>query len=670
MIDLREVSGAGIVRAEICAELHDRRGCYAATELLLPGFEQAVYYCYPTHWPVGCCRIHSYVGRDFTGFREGGIFLLLKTAGGYLGVLPLGLADGFSWLDPRDGRMMLNTGTLGTETLSGEYPLLVWAQDADPYRVFAETFRQAAAVLPHFRTRDEKVYPEMFRYLGWCSWEEYHLDINAGLLERTRDDINASEIPVRFMLVDDGHQDFANSEPYFLRRLRSFSPNPDKFPDGLAGLRSVRRDDGVKWFGLWLPFAAGMCGIDPEDNRMAELLPQLQPVPAGGLLPRDNTAAADAFMETMTGEAAAGFDFIKVDFMSFPINYFAGCRDWSKGLAEPERVPVQNPYRSAWRMSRALEDAVKIRNLGLLNCNSLSAYNIFNASDSVVARCSCDYAKGKADVARQHLFQSYANMPWLGQYAWGDHDMFHSSDALAGRMMAVSKALSGGPVYLSDAPADFDAGNIRPLCFDDGLLLRPLAPASPLPDSLFQEYPTADCGEVASAEGNSPFRVIAPLENGAAAVAVYHLARTEQSQIGRVAADDYTWADIMVQPYPGRRQPPPEGLVLWDWYDGTAFKLASDYEFELKPLADRLLLLCPVTSGWAVLGRFDKYLGPAAVKVRQVTAAALTLEMLEAGPLALWSEAGAPQIAGAVFADRGNGLYVAEIPAGELTILR
>ncbi|MFP4027964.1 MAG: Sip1-related alpha-galactosidase [Candidatus Brocadiia bacterium] len=99
-------------------------------------------------------------------------------------------------------------------------------------------------------------------------------------------------------------------------------------------------------------------------------------------------------------------------------------------------------------------------------------------------------------------------MLWLGPTVWGDHDMFHSSDTFAGRMMAVSKAVSGGPIYLSDDPDDFNPGHVWPLCDADGRLFGPLAPAVPLPRS----------ADIDPFDHPKPYLVAAPLPNKAAAI--------------------------------------------------------------------------------------------------------------------------------------------------------
>jgi hypothetical protein len=245
--------------------------------------------------------------------------------------------------------------------------------------------------------------------------------------------------------------------------------------------------------------------------------------------------------------------------------------------------------------------------------------------------------------------------------------MFHSSHEGVGRIMAVSKAMSGAPVYLSDPPEAFVADFIRPLCYADGELLRPLAPAAPLPDSVF----------IDPLREEKPYRVAAPLAGGSAAVVVYNLfgkGSASATLQASVTAADYANAGGMTQPFKGKRQLPAEGLVVYDWQTGKAQKLGDAYTFELAGFADRLVHLCPIRNGWAVVGRTDKYLSPSAVEVRSVSDTQLELRLVETGPLAVWSGKGAPRAEGVVFVPAGDGLYKADLPVGrkkvELTVTR
>ncbi len=278
---------------------------------------------------------------------------------------------------------------------------------------------------------------------------------------------------------------------------------------------------------------------------------------------------------------------------------------------------------------------------------------IFNTAHSTMTRVAQDYHKGDPRNARQILYNAYGNLPWAGQTVWGDHDMFHSSDTISNRMMAVAKAVSGGTVYLSDRVDQFVNDLITPLCFRNGRILRPLAPAAPLPESLFIQ------------PEEQPFRVVAPLANGAAAVVVYNLTDPGKQVESFVRADDYSDASAMMQPYPGKWAQPKEGLLAYDWRERKARRLNGTFQFAMPGFEDRFWLLCPIQEGWAVVGRTDKYLSPAAVEVARRTRAELVLRMPESGPLAVWTAAGAVTSKDAPFRDAGGGLWMADIPTGK-----
>ena len=276
-----------------------------------------------------------------------------------------------------------------------------------------------------------------------------------------------------------------------------------------------------------------------------------------------------------------------------------------------------------------------------------------------------NYHKGKSRAAKGHLYHSYSAIPWLGQLAWGDHDMFHSNDELAARMMAVSKSISGGPVYLSDDPEKFVPENIMPICYEDGKILRPLAPAAPLPDCLF----------VNANKESKPYRIIAPLANNTAVVVVYNLVyKKNVSLSGSISAHDYMNATAMMQPYPGKWKVPSEGLVIYNWYEGKARRLEKKYPFFIEEFNDILFIISPIKNGWAVIGRTDKFLSPVAVEVVSVNDRELKIRMIESGPLAVWTREGRPETDGMTFIDAGNGLYKLNMPVGEqdkvITIMR
>ncbi|MDD9265584.1 Sip1-related alpha-galactosidase [Paenibacillus sp. GCM10023248] len=601
----------------------DERGIIYSCELELPAFEVASYFApfqkydpIPGHsqaWPDGCNRIQPLAIHDFEALAPGGHFLLLKlNAGGYMALLAAVGPRTFGWFAGDAGSLMLNVSTFGTQAVQEDVPLLARAVNADPYTACREVWETAIKderIGGTTRLREQKRYPEPFRYLGWCSWEEYKFDINEAMLLQAADRIEASGLPIRYMLVDDGHL-HADAR----RRLISFRPDAAKFPDGWAALTARRSETRIQWMGLWLNFNGYWGGVAP-DNEFGGLNRHLEPVPGERLQPKNSFTDSFAFYDSMIRAVReAGFDFVKVDNQAQNVKLNTG---------------TDNGAERAAHNAQGLEAACARHLDGLINCMAHNAVCAFNTRISAVTRCSEDYAVGDQGRARRHLHNSYGNIPWIGQTVWGDHDMFHSNDEESGQIMAISKAMSGGPIYLSDNPSDFNKANIMPLCYADGELLRPLAPAAPIKNCLFLNPLEGD-----------PYVVIAPLAGAAAALVVYNLTEPAVPVRGVIRASDYADAGSMLQNGDTVWSLPPEGLVLYDWQKQCAGKLTQEHHFELGGYGNHLYLITPVQQGWSAIGRIDKYLSPAAVELLDATPLEMVVRLKENGPFAVWHEQG------------------------------
>jgi len=653
-VDMRRLSGTGCeILTGFSGETDGGKwGVLGTYEVIGPAFSSAVFYAHATKaraWPNMRNQGYPYIITDqpksMAELRDGVVFFIVELkGGGYLAVTAMPGPKTQSWLhSDAEGRLLLSFGTFGTEGVKDcDVPLFAWATSDDVYEACNRAIHSAITsrpILGWTRLRHEKEYPECFEYLGWCSWEHFKGRISEQNMLRCIDDMEASNLPIRYTIIDMGHTSTKGGA------LTTFKPHGEKFPHGWAPLLRRRSEEKIRWMYLWHFFQGGQAGINIENDFGPDLNKHLIPLKSKhGLTPRNDPQSALAFYRAFAGSVKSyGFDGVKVDFQSAQLSRLAG--------------EVDNAAEMCRRSARAFDRALDEQDLGLINCNWHNPVNFFNCKYSNVGRCSMDYVNNDLFSARRHLFQSYANTLWIGQLVWCDHDMFHSSDAVAGRTMAVSKAVSGGPVYLSDAPADFDREAVRPLCYSDGKLLRPLAPAAPLPDSVF----------VDPYRNPVPYRVIAPLPNGAAAIVVYNLKHAKEPAVcsSGVSAADYAHADAMVQPYPGKRPMPAEGIVLYDWYAGKGRRLAEDYTFELTGLEDRLIQLSPIVKGWAVVGRTDKYLSAASVEILEIDEQAVTIRMIETGPFAVWSRRGPPQAKNLRFVGRGGGLYHADMPVGQ-----
>ncbi len=644
-MDLRD-SLEGIRVLESFSGRPDERGVMEELELALPEYDRGVYY-QSGWWPGGGNRVYPHImGNDELG--EGGIFMLLELRSGrYLAVLPLCGDIAYAWLASSGSGITLKIGTHGRDPIDGDIPVCAWATADNPYAASYRCWQMATECVQikgRMKMREAKAYPEPFEYLGWCSWMQYGTNIDEQNMLQAMKDIESSGVPVRYFLLDAGHID-----------APSLTPNA-KFPNGYAPLAKMRKADKIKWLGVWYSFMGDWHGTDAPGD-LGPLSEHMYECNAGKLLPNPTPAAARAFYEHLFAPAANdGADFVKVDFLSDALPFYAGTpkKNPLGPLPNDNATASRDPLADTANMAREFQAAVEEQFGGLINCNWHNAVSIFNTQNSVVGRCSEDYQVGNLGMARDHLYHSYSAMPWLGQVAWGDHDMFHSNDPFAGRMMAVSKAMSGGPVYVSDAPAEFTPEFIAPLAYEDGRLLRPLAPAAPLPDDVFKE------------PGSGLYRVIAPLPNGAAAIVVYNLAGgtgdDEEELSTSITPEDYANASAMIQPWPGPWDLPGDGLLVYDWYSGQAARLDGEHEVTIKGFGDRLLQVSPIVNGWAVIGRTDKYLSAAAVEVVSCERDAVTLKLHESGPIAVWCSDGTPTADGLTFIEKGNCLHEAQMP--------
>ncbi|KAL2534845.1 putative galactinol--sucrose galactosyltransferase 6 [Abeliophyllum distichum] len=153
------------------------------------------------------------------------------------------------------------------------------------------------------------------------------------------------------------------------------------------------------------------------------------------------------------------------------------------GLVNPKNVyKFYNDLHS--HLASAGIDGVKVDGQCLLEtvgaCSKQTA--IVRASEDFFPREPVSHTIHIASVAYNSLF--------LGEFMLPDWDMFHSLHQAA-QYHGSARAISGGPVYVSDAPAKHNFDLLKKLVVPDGSILRAQFPARPTKDCLFSD-PTRD----------------------------------------------------------------------------------------------------------------------------------------------------------------------------------
>ena len=642
-IDLKTFDKEGLITLEKQDLVPDSEGIIAAIKLDLIPFEKGIYYRPFSEklasgnrvepiWFNNVSDLNDYKNTvpRFDSFTGLGTFLMFKKANGnYLVLLPVVSNSIGNTFAIHDNSIFLRMATYGTKTEQVSAPLLAYAESDSPYeatRKVWELAKNAEGVKGNINWRSDKKYPEPFQYLGWCSWEHFKQNINEDIILKAINDIKKSEIPFRWVLVDDGYLDQEKG------KLLSFGTDKNKFPNGWVTITS-QKDDKIKWMGIWRNMQGYMQGISPN-HIMSNLKDDIVSVKYGKsekFMPKISPESANAFYHEMTSVTKnAGFDIIKVDFQSD--NYF-----YNKGS--------ENAIYGVHLNNTALEENCVSQKLNLLNCIAQQNFNVFNQRYSSVIRGSVDY-KTTMDRTDVTIVQNFTNAFWLGHLHWIDQDMFHTSFKETARLMAVSRAIAGGPVYLSDETTNIDETYLKPIIYKDGKIVGTLAPGVPLPESMMQD-PFFD---------HQAFRVIAPLLNKSAAIMAVNL-NTNETIKASVSIKDYPFAAAMMQPFEGLWEIPKEGILVFDNYNKKAEVLKDNYSFELKTREERLLQLSPINKGWSVIGRADKYLSAATVEVLGVTNDALEIQFKEVGKLLIWCKDKTPTAESLQFESLGNGLW-------------
>lgn len=657
----------GMIIENLRSAQPDKEGTILSLEVQLPEFEKGAYYRPFTKRNgaggsiargnrveaiafVSLADLEAYQPsqtRKAHGHVQEGQFILLQLSDGqYLALLPMTSEKAYGQFFVENGHLILKTGNYGTKVVDGEIPLVCWAYGSSPYAATQAVWNQVfASGYVAAQSRSTKQYPvEPYGYLGWCSWEHYKTKISEKVIADAFHTIEESDAPIRWLMVDDGYLDQQG------RMLKSFGVDKKKFPNGWSPITGLKNEEKIKWVGIWRNFGGYMNGVS-ANHTMDDLKSHLMPMKdKKKVLPKNTPEASKAFYDKMVSDTKDnGFDFIKVDFHFKTFEHYIGTPD---------------PVEAMRQNNEALENATHEMGIPLLNCIAQPNINSLQTKYSALTRSSPDYNQKDKDKNKCNAYQSFANHLWMGQTVWGDLDMFHTHDERDVLPMAIARAISGGPVYISDEPSKIVPEVLTPFAYEDGLLLRTQAPATLLPESFFI-HPFRD---------EEVFRVIAPLEDKVAAIALFNFSEAGKTLEGSISSKDYPHAGELLQPNDGAWAQPAEGLLVYDQGARKIVELDGDFSSEVSDFGAKLFLLYPKNQGWVVIGRVDKYLPSAAVKVKSVSKDKVVFTLHESGPLVIWSDQGAPKLKGTTFKSIGENLYLAELPvksgAKELTVTR
>lgn len=464
----------------------------------------------------------------------------------------------------------------------------------DPYKLVKQNVDAALKELDYpTLARSSKTYPEMLDTLGWCSWDAfYHKVDEAGLLTKA-EELQSMGLPVGWVMIDDGWSETKDG------KLVQFDAEPTKFPGGLKQTVSALKEKyGIKHAGVWHTIAGYWGGIHEESEIAKQNRESLYQVPRGNLIPYPEAGRGFGFWNAWHGFLRRqGIDFVKVDSQAAVLNYLK------------ERKSIGEAAAAA---HEALEASVAMHfNKTIINCMGMAGENVWHRPVSAISRNSDDFVPQEKRGFPEHALQNGYNSYYHGVFYWGDWDMYWSSNH-DDKQSAVLRSISGGPIYISDAPGNTNAANVWPLIYSDGTIIRCDDTANPTPDCLL----------VDPAEQQVPMKLW-NTAGGAGVVAAFHIHTGSEPVSGSIGP-----ADV-----PGLAG---EEFAVYEHFTGACSFLGKDQReaFVLEEGGYDLYVIVPVTGGVAPIGLADKYISPASIISRVVDGESTVVTLREGGRFA------------------------------------
>ncbi len=531
-------------------------------------------------------------GKDFTDVPDETQALIYKKTNGTFGViLPVVDKEFKCVLKTENGRLCARIFSWYDKSLRCDTLAFMHAEGNDVSELTEKCTKMALKLLNSgVRHRTERRYPEIFDYLGWCSWDAMEIRVcEEGLIEKCRE-FKEKNIPVKWGILDDmwaevkefQHLKYNNRDEMFkiLHRgsLYSFEADHKRFPHGLKHAIDEMNKYGIK-AGIWHPTTGYWSGLDPNGDAYAETRDYLIETEGGLNIPDWKTPKAYMFYKTFHDFLRkCGAEFIKIDNQSMTRRYY-------KNLAPVGKV------------ARSFHDAIEASvgehfDNAMINCMGMASEDMWSRTVSPISRCSGDFQPEDAEWFVSHILMCSYNSLVQGQFYWCDWDMWWTDDGQALKN-SILRAVSGGPIYVSDKIGRSRRELLEPLALSDGKILRCDRCA----------VPTNDCATTDPRINGFIFK-IQNIASGSGIIAAFNLDSEEKTVTGSISPSDVY--DIVGDEFAVYEHFSRELKIM---------KRSEKFDLSLTGKDDfRLYVIVPITDGFAPIGLIDKFISPKTIK--------------------------------------------------------
>ncbi|XP_015069484.1 galactinol--sucrose galactosyltransferase-like [Solanum pennellii] len=395
----------------------------------------------------------------------------------------------------------------------------------DPYEMVKNAMKIIRLHLGSFKLLEEKSLPGIVDKFGWCTWDAFYLKVNPqGVMEGVKDLVEGG-CPPGLVLIDDGWQSICHDDdpvtddqeginrtdageqmPCRLikfeenYKFRKYESTPKGKGKGMKAFVKDLKDEfkSIEHVYVWHALCGYWGGIRPNIPNMPDckvISPKLSPdlqmtmedlavdkiVNNGvGLVPPEKVH--EMYEGLHSHLESAGIDGVKVDVIHL-----------LEMLSEDYggRVELAKAYY------KALTDSIRKHFKGNGVIASMEHCNDFmylGTETIALGRVGDDFwctdpsgdPNGTFWLQGCHMVHCAYNSLWMGNFIHPDWDMFQSTHPCA-EFHAASRAISGGPVYVSDSVGKHNFQLLKTLALPDGSILRCQHYALPTKDCLFED---------------------------------------------------------------------------------------------------------------------------------------------------------------------------------------
>jgi len=494
-------------------------------------------------------------------------------------------------------------------TVCEHQPVFLYGEETDPMRLLKNLAREASVLLG-CPLRGAREVHGIFAYFGWCSWDAFQIRVSHDKLLDKAAEFKEKGIPVHYAIIDDMWGDAPHlneipaNAPYgeMVREmhsspLRSFEGDPVRFPKGMRAAIEDLKEAGIPKVGIWFPTTGYWFGLLPDGDAHREFSAHVIEGADGKIVVNPTKEDAAAFYGALCERVRSwGAELVKIDYQGFHRNY--------RNIA---------PIGVSARAIQEGIDAAALKHFdgALINCMGMPSECMLHRPTSAISRCSGDFMPEDRAWFARHILQASFNGLLQGQFYVNDWDMWWTDDGQAEKN-SLCRAISGGPIYVSDTLGRSRPEVLRPLMFSDGRL--------PLCDE--SATPTADCLLKDPTESTHILK-ICNRRGEAGFVAAFNVNAHEQSVNGVVRPSDVLCGCAR--------------YAYYEYYSGACGILDADGEISVElPDYDSKCLysFLPYDGTPVCFGNADLLIGVGAVTER--TESSVTL--YEGGRIAFFSE--------------------------------